>query len=69
VEVAAQGGTLFAAMGSELLVFTLEDVEVAFAGEPLLRSYGARLDRVRGALFFLKRLARPVRVPVFSKLF
>ncbi|MCC6065524.1 MAG: hypothetical protein LM576_06025 [Thermofilum sp.] len=59
VEVAAQGGKLFAAMGSELLVFTLKDVEAAFAGEPFLRPYGAHLDRVRGTLFLLKRLARP----------
>jgi len=58
VEVAAQGGTLFAATGSELLVFALEDVEAAFAGEPLFRPYGARLDRVRGALFLLGRPAR-----------
>ncbi len=58
VEVAAQGGTLFAATGSELLVFALEDVEAAFAGESLLRPYGARLDRVRGALFLLGRPAR-----------
>jgi hypothetical protein len=58
VEGAAQGDKVFAATGSELLVFTLKDVEAAFAGEPLLRPYGARLDRVRGALFLLKRLAR-----------
>jgi threonine dehydrogenase-like Zn-dependent dehydrogenase len=69
VEVAAQGDRVFVATGSELLVFTLKDFEAALAGEPFLRPYGARLDRVRGALFFLKRLARPVRVPVFSKLF
>jgi hypothetical protein len=59
VEVAAQGDRVFAATGSELLVFTLKDVEAASAGEPFLRPYGARLDRVRGALFLLKRLARP----------
>jgi hypothetical protein len=59
VEVAAQGDRVFAATGSELLVFTLKDVEAAFAGEPFLRPYGARLDRVRGALFLLRRLARP----------
>jgi len=58
VEVAAQGDKLFAATGSELLVFTLKDVEAALAGEPLLRPYGAHLDRVRGALFLLRRLAR-----------
>ena len=58
VEVAAQGGKLFAAMGSELLVFALEDVEAAFAGEPFLRPYGAHFDRVRGALFLLRRPAR-----------
>jgi hypothetical protein len=40
-------------------VLTLKDVEAAFAGEPLLRLYGAHLDRVKGALFLLKRLARP----------
>ena len=58
VEVAAQGDRVFAATGSELLVFTLKDVEAVFAGEPFLRPYGAHLDRVRGALFLLKRLAR-----------
>jgi hypothetical protein len=58
VEVAARGDKVFAATGSELLVFTLKDVEAAFASEPFLRPYGARLDRVRGALFLLKRLAR-----------
>ena len=59
VEVAAQGDKLFTATGSELPVFTLKDVEAAFAGEPLLRPYGAHLDRVRGAFFLLKRLAHP----------
>jgi len=59
VEVAAQGDRVFAATGSELLVFTLKDVEATFASEPLLRPYGAHLDRARGVLFLLKRLARP----------
>jgi hypothetical protein len=58
VEVAAQGDRVFAATGSELLVLTLKDVEAALAGEPFLRPYGARLDRLRGALFLLRRLAR-----------
>ena len=58
VEVAAQGDKIFAATGSELLVFTLKVVEAAFAGEPLLRPYGAHLDRVGDVLFLLKRLAR-----------
>jgi hypothetical protein len=69
VEVAARGDRVLAATGSELLVFTIKDFEAALAGEPFLRPYGAHLDQVRGALFLLKRLARPVRVPVFSKLF
>jgi hypothetical protein len=69
VEVVARGDRVLAATGSELLVLTLNDFEAALAGEPFLRPYGACLDRVRGALFLLKRLARPVRVPVFLKLF
>jgi len=42
VNVAAQGDRVFAATGSELRVFTIKDVEAAFAGEPLLRFCGAR---------------------------
>jgi len=58
VEVAILGDRVFAATGSELLVFIAGDLGAAFAGEPFLRPYGARLDRVKGALFLLKRLAR-----------
>jgi hypothetical protein len=39
---AAQGDRVIAAMGSELHMFSLKDIEAVFAGEPLLRSCGAR---------------------------
>jgi hypothetical protein len=42
VEVAARGDKIFAATGSELHMFSLKDIEAVFAGEPLLRSCGAR---------------------------
>jgi hypothetical protein len=54
-----------AVTGKELLVFDLFDsrnVEEAFRGKPFLAPYKAYLDRVRGALYVLKRFPWMLRL-------
>jgi hypothetical protein len=50
-----------AVTGKELLMFDSRDVEEAFRRKPFLAPYKAYLDRVRGALYVLKRLPRMLR--------
>jgi hypothetical protein len=48
--------------GKELLMFDSRDVEEAFRRKPFLAPYKAYLDRVRGALYVLKRLPWMLRL-------
>jgi hypothetical protein len=50
------------ATGKELLLFDSRDVEEAFRRKPLLAPYKAYLDRVRGALYVLKRFLWMLRL-------
>jgi hypothetical protein len=51
-----------AVTGKELLMFNSRDVEEAFRRKPFLAPYKAYLDRVRGALYVLKRLPWMLRL-------
>jgi hypothetical protein len=46
----------------ELLMFDSRDVEEAFRRKPFLAPYKAYLDRVRGALYVLKRFPWMLRL-------
>jgi hypothetical protein len=51
-----------ATTGKELLMFDSRDVEEAFRRKPFLAPYKAYLDRIRGALYVLKRLPWMLRL-------
>jgi len=51
-----------AVTGKELLMFDSRDVEEAFRRKPFLAPYKAYLDRVRGALYVLKRFPWMLRL-------
>jgi hypothetical protein len=51
-----------AVTGKELLMFDSRDVEEVFRRKPFLAPYKAYLDRVRGALYVLKRLPWMLRL-------
>ena len=53
---------LVVATGKELLIFDSRDVEKAFRRKPFLSPYKAYLDRVKGALYVLKRLPWMLRL-------
>jgi hypothetical protein len=55
-------GKIVAVTGKELLMFDSRDVEEAFRRKPFLAPYKAYLDRVRGALYVLKRLPWMLRL-------
>jgi len=55
-------GKVVATTGKELLMFDSRDVEEAFRRKPLLAPYKAYLDRVKGALYVLKRLPWMLRL-------
>jgi len=55
-------GKVVATTGKELLLFDSRDVEEAFRRKPFLTPYKAYLDRVKGALYVLKRLLWMLRL-------
>jgi len=55
-------GKIVAVTGKELLMFDLKDVEEVFRKKPFLVPYKAYLDRVKGALYVLKRFPWMLRL-------
>jgi hypothetical protein len=55
-------GKVVATTGKELLMFDSRDVEEAFRRKPFLTPYKAYFDRVKGALYVLKRLPWMLRL-------
>jgi hypothetical protein len=55
-------GKVVATTGKELLIFDSRDVEEAFRRKPFLTPYKAYLDRVKGALYVLKRFPWMLRL-------
>lgn len=49
------GASIVASTHRELLVFDSDNVKEALSGKPILITYGAYLDRVRGMAYMVKR--------------
>jgi len=62
VNAVVQMDKVVAVTGRELLAFNLRDVEEAFRRKPFLVPYKAYLDRVKGALYVLKRFPWMLRL-------
>jgi hypothetical protein len=62
VDVAVWRDKVVAVTGNELLMFDSRDVEEAFRRKPFLAPYKAYLDRVRGALYVLKKFPWMLRL-------
>jgi hypothetical protein len=62
VNATAWNDKVVATTGKELLIFDSRDVEEAFRRKPFLTPYKAYLDRVKGALYVLKRFPWMLRL-------
>jgi hypothetical protein len=62
VDAAVWRDKIVAVTGKELLMFDSRDVEEAFRRKPFLAPYKAYLDRVKGALYVLKRFPWMLRL-------